>query len=101
MLCAPVFKSALNISWNYTRLFERRWRCHMANGSGRGCLTTVLFVIVLLFPLVGHIFLTLMILGDDLTLSEKVLWLIVIWLIPIIGPLLYLLIGQRRNRVLA
>ena len=73
----------------------------MANGSNRGCLTTALFVIVLLFPLVGHIFLTLMILGDDLNLSEKVLWLIVVWLIPIVGPLLYLLLGQRRNRVLA
>lgn len=72
----------------------------MANRSGRGCLTTTLFVIVLLFPLVGHIFLTLMILADDLGLSEKILWLIVIWLIPIIGPLLYLLIGQRRDRVL-
>lgn len=73
----------------------------MANGSNRGCLITVLFVIVLLLPLVGHIILTLMILGDDLSFGEKILWLIVIWLIPVVGPLLYLLLGQRRNRVLA
>ena len=74
----------------------------MANGSSdRGCFITVLFVIVLLLPLVGHIILTFMILGDDLSCGEKVLWLIVVWLIPVVGPLLYLLLGQRRNRVLA
>jgi hypothetical protein len=73
----------------------------MANGSGRGCLLTLLFLLVLELPLVGHIILTVMILGDDLSLGEKVLWLVLIWLVPIIGPLIYLLLGQRRNRVLA
>ena len=72
----------------------------MANGGGRGCISTVAFVLLLLVPLIGHIFLTFMILADDLSLSEKILWLIVVWLIPILGPLLYLLIGQRRNRVM-
>lgn len=72
----------------------------MANGSDRGCLLTGLFILVLIFPLVGHIILTFMILGDTMSGSEKVLWLIVVWLIPVVGPLLYLLLGQRRNRVL-
>ena len=72
-----------------------------ARGSDRGCLMTGLFVLVLLFPLVGHIILTLMILGDDLTTGEKILWLIAIWAVPVVGPLFYLLLGQRRNRVLS
>jgi type IV secretory pathway TrbL component len=72
----------------------------MANGEGRGCISTVAFVLVLLVPIIGHIFLTFMILGDNLSLGEKILWLIVVWLIPILGPLLYLLVGQRRNRVI-
>lgn len=72
----------------------------MANGGGRGCLSTVAFVLVLLVPIIGHIILTFMILGDNLSLSEKILWLIVVWFIPILGPLLYLLLGQRSNRVI-
>jgi hypothetical protein len=72
----------------------------MANGGGRGCLSTVAFVLVLLVPIIGHIILTFMILGDNLSLGEKILWLIVVWFIPILGPLLYLLLGQRRNRVI-
>lgn len=72
----------------------------MANGEGRGCISTVAFVLVLLVPIIGHIFLTFMILGDNLSLGEKILWLVVVWFIPILGPLLYLLLGQRRNRVI-
>lgn len=75
----------------------------MANsqqGPG-GCALTCLFLVVLLFPVIGSIILTFMILGDDLTCGEKTLWLLLIWLVPVIGPLLYLLLGQRRNRVLA
>ena len=66
-----------------------------------GCAITCLFLLVLLFPVVGSIFLTFMILGDDLNCGEKTLWLVLVWLVPVIGPLLYLLMGQRRNRVLA
>jgi hypothetical protein len=74
----------------------------MANarqGPG-GCALTALFLVVLLFPVIGEIILTVMILGDDLNCGEKMLWLVLIWVVPIIGPLIYLLIGQRRNRVL-
>jgi len=41
-----------------------------------------------------------MALEDDHTLSGKLIWLAVIWLMPIpviIGPLLYLLFGQKRR----
>jgi hypothetical protein len=74
----------------------------MATGrsNDRGCLITGLFVLVLIFPVVGHIILTVMILGDDLNCGEKILWLVAIWALPVVGPLLYLLLGQRRNRVL-
>ncbi|HKW22065.1 MAG TPA: PLDc N-terminal domain-containing protein [Ktedonobacterales bacterium] len=66
-----------------------------------GCLLTTLIVAVCLFvPLVGHIFLTVMIIGDDLSSTEKLLWLLLVWLVPVAGPLLYLLLGQRRNRLL-
>jgi hypothetical protein len=38
--------------------------------------------------------------GDDLSTAEKVIWLLLVWLLfPVAGPLLYLLLGQRRNRV--
>ncbi len=72
------------------------------NGSNdMGCVLTTLLVAVCLFvPLVGHVFLTFMIIGDDLTSSEKLLWLLMVWLVPVAGPLLYLLLGQRRNRLL-
>jgi hypothetical protein len=45
-----------------------------------GCLALV----VIFFPLVGH-----------------VIWLIVVWVFWFIGPFLYLLLGQRRHRLLA
>jgi hypothetical protein len=40
-----------------------------------------------------------MILHDDMTTSEKLLWLIVVWVFWLIGPFLYLLLGQRRDRL--
>jgi hypothetical protein len=66
-----------------------------------GCAITCLFLLVLLMPVIGSIVLTFMILADTLNCGEKVLWLVLVWLVPVIGPLLYLLIGQRQNRVLA
>jgi Phospholipase_D-nuclease N-terminal len=68
------------------------------NGSilGAGCLVLTLIFI----PLVGHVILTVMILDDDLTLAEKLLWLVVVWFVWFLGPFLYLLFGQRKNRLL-
>lgn len=62
-----------------------------------GCLVFVTVAI----PIVGHIILTFMIVQDDLSTLEKVLWLIAVWAIPFLGPLLYLALGQKRNRLLA
>jgi Phospholipase_D-nuclease N-terminal len=74
----------------------------MANsrqGPG-GCAITCLFLLVLLVPVIGSFILTFMILADDMNWGEKVLWIALVWLVPVIGPLLYLLIGQKQNRVL-
>jgi hypothetical protein len=49
---------------------------------------------------VGHVILTVMILDDELTLAEKLLWLVVVWFVWFLGPFLYLLFGQRKNRLL-
>jgi hypothetical protein len=69
--------------------------------SGMGCLLAALLALVIIFvPVIGHIILTVMILADDLSSGEKVLWLVVVWLFWFIGPFLYLLVGQRRNRLL-
>lgn len=75
--------------------------------GNRGCLAnTLLFLVIVFLPLIGHIIATLMMLEDDHSLSGKILWLAVIWLMPIpvvIGPLLYLLFGQhsaQRGRVM-
>lgn len=69
--------------------------------NGHGCLYNVLLTVVILFvPVVGHIICTVYILGDDLSTTEKFIWLLLVWLLfPVAGPLLYLLLGQRRNRV--
>ena len=70
--------------------------------GNRGCLmNSLLFLIIVLVPLLGHIIVTVMALEDDHRLSGKLIWLAVIWLMPIpvvIGPLLYLLFGQKRRQ---
>jgi hypothetical protein len=70
--------------------------------SNRGCFfNTVLFLAVVFVPVLGHILATLMVLEDEHSVTGKVLWLAVIWLMPpwvVLGPLLYLLFGQRPSR---
>jgi hypothetical protein len=64
-------------------------------------MNSLLFLIIVLVPLLGHIIETVMVLEDDHGLSGKIIWLAVIWLMPIpviIGPLLYLLFGQKRRQ---
>lgn len=67
----------------------------------RGCLTnTLFFLIIVFFPVVGHIIATIFVLEDDHSPLGKLLWLLIIWLIPFFGSLMYLLFGQRPiNRV--
>lgn len=68
------------------------------NGN-RGCIAnTLLFLILVFVPVVGHIILTVMVLEDDHSPAGTILWLAVIWLLPVIGPFLYLLFGQRGPR---
>ena len=67
--------------------------------GNRGCITnSCLFLVIVCFPILGQIILTLMIFEDAHRLSGTVLWLAVVWLIPFLGPLLYLLFGQRTAR---
>nr|BBH94614.1 hypothetical protein KTA_28130 [Thermogemmatispora argillosa] len=66
----------------------------------RGCFfNSLLFLIIVFVPLLGHIIETVMILEDDHSTVGKLLWLAVVWCIPFLGPLLYLLFGQRRHHV--
>lgn len=69
-------------------------------GNGGGLATGCLILTLIFIPLVGHIILTVMILDDDLTLAEKLLWLVIVWFVWFLGPFLYLLFGQRKNRLL-
>ncbi len=73
--------------------------------ANRGCFfNSVLFLVIVFVPLVGHIIETVMVLEDDHTLAGKILWLAVIWLMPIpviVGPLLYLLFGQKTQQRIA
>ena len=70
--------------------------------GNRGCLAnTLLFFAIVCLPFIGHIIASLLVFEDDHSLAGKVLWLAVIWLMPIpvvVGPLLYLLFGQRSPR---
>ena len=61
--------------------------------------TVVLILVSIFLPLIGHILVTVMIARDYMSLPEKVIWLIAVWAIPVLGPLLYLLVGQRSNRL--
>lgn len=66
---------------------------------GRGCLVnSLLFLVCVFIPLLGHIIETVFILDDDHTPGMKVFWLLVVWLIPFVGPFLYLLLGQKAPR---
>jgi hypothetical protein len=68
--------------------------------SNRGCLfNSLLFLIIVFIPGVSHVILTVMVLQDEHTGLGMVLWLLLIWLVPFFGALLYLLFGQRRTRV--
>lgn len=62
-------------------------------------ITILLSAVCILVPFVGHVILTFMIANDYLTTGQKVIWLIAVWAVPVAGPLLYLLVGQRHNRL--
>lgn len=67
----------------------------------RGCIAnSLLFLVIVFIPVVGHIIETVMVFEDDHSTAGTILWLIVIWSTPFLGPLLYLLFGQRPRRVM-
>ena len=67
----------------------------------RGCIAnSLLFLVIVFIPVVGHIIETFMVLEDDHSAAGNILWLVVIWSTPFLGPLLYLLFGQRHRRVM-
>ncbi|MBA2286470.1 MAG: PLDc N-terminal domain-containing protein [Ktedonobacteraceae bacterium] len=64
--------------------------------GNRGCVfNSLLFLICVFVPVVGHIIETFMILEDGHSPSGTVLWLVIVWALPFLGPFLYLLLGQR------
>ncbi len=65
-----------------------------------GLLHIVAAVVVILVPIVGDVACTVFILTDDLNVAEKILWIAACWLTQWIGRTLYLLVGQKRNRLL-
>ncbi len=69
--------------------------------GNRGCFfNSLLFLIIVFVPILGHIIATVMVLEDDHSAAGTVMWLALIWLVPFLGCLLYLLFGQRRRRVM-
>lgn len=54
----------------------------------------VLGLIIILVPLIGHIIASVMIVRRPGSGLQKVLWILVVWLIPFFGPGLYLLVGR-------
>jgi len=71
------------------------------SGRHNWLVTLILALVCIFVPIIGHIILTIMIINDYLSSGEKVIWLIAVWAIPAVGPFLYLLVGQRRNRLFA
>ena len=61
--------------------------------------TLLLALVVIFVPILGHIILTPIILADDMPASHKIGWLLIVWIFWGVGPFLYLLLGQKRNRL--
>lgn len=57
-----------------------------------------IFIIGVFVPIVGHILDTILILRDGHRWPGKALWLLVVWLFPFVGPLLYMFFGQTYKR---
>jgi hypothetical protein len=60
---------------------------------------TCLHLIALFIPVLGQILATIMVIRDNLSLASRALWLVIIWIFPFLGPLLYMFFArQRQNR---
>ena len=66
-----------------------------------GCIfNSLLFLVIVFIPILGHIIATIMVLEDNHSPAGTVLWLALIWMLPFLGSFLYLVFGQRRRRVM-
>jgi hypothetical protein len=75
---------------------------HTSEQGEKGAIgENLLAVLIFLIPLLGQIVLSIDILREKLSIGERFLWLPAVWLFPVLGPLLYLLLGQRLSRYLA
>ena len=69
--------------------------------GNRGCIAnSLLFLVCVFVPVVGHIIETVMVFDDDHSLVGTILWLVIIWGLPFVGPFLYLFFGQSQRRVM-
>ena len=69
--------------------------------GNRGCIfNSLMFLVIVFVPVIGHIIITIMVVEDEHSLAGTALWLALIWLVPFLGSLLYLLFGQHRTRVM-
>ena len=69
--------------------------------GNRGCIfNSLLFLVIVFVPILGHIIATVMLFEDDHSAAGTILWLALIWLVPFLGCFLYLVFGQRRRRVM-
>jgi len=94
-MCAQVWFNLRGI--RLTLYYEEK----LFMSGNRGCIfNSILFLVIVFVPVLGHIIATIMVFEDDHSLAGSALWLAVIWLIPFLGSFLYLLFGQRRRRVM-
>src|SRR5260370_16865510 len=69
--------------------------------GNRGCIAnSLLFLVIVFIPVVGHIIETVMLFEDEHSAAGTILWLVVIWTTPFIGPLLYPLFRPRHKQVM-
>ncbi len=65
----------------------------------RGCLVnSLLFLVIVFLPVIGQLVVTAMIFEEKHSFLGTILWLIIIWAIPFLGPFMYLLFGQQPER---
>lgn len=62
-------------------------------------LNVIVFLVGVFVPVIGHILDTILILHDDHSKVGKALWLLVVWLFPFVGALLYMFFGHRSRPV--
>jgi hypothetical protein len=77
------------------------WRIRRLGRSGPKArwlllLEIALALVALIFPIIGQAVLTVDIFTLRVNLVEKLAWIFLVWVMPVAGPLLYLLVGPRR-----